>query len=88
MISAVKYLSAETQTSIHSPRESEFERCESVQEIKSRLFKKKYAIDVSKVTAKTLLKFIVEASDVFPPLKSVAAGLRLIVDRIEVRRYS
>lgn len=34
--------------------------------------------------AKLILKTIVEVSDVFPPLKSAAAGLRLIVEHVEV----
>lgn len=40
------------------------------------------------ITGKAILKTIVEVSDVFPPLKSVAAGLKVIVERTEVRRFS
>ena len=34
--------------------------------------------------AKLILKTVVEVSDVFPPLKSAAAGLKLIVEHVEV----
>lgn len=44
-------------------------------------------IDMAKSTGKLVLKAVVEVSDVFPPLKSVAAGLQLIVERIEASRY-
>ena len=41
-------------------------------------------MEFAKSAAKLVLKAVVEVSDVFPPLKSVAAGVQLIVDCIEV----
>ncbi|KAI0697478.1 hypothetical protein BC835DRAFT_768432 [Cytidiella melzeri] len=41
------------------------------------------AVDLTKITLKTLLQAVVEASDVFPPLKSVAAGLNFIVENAQ-----
>jgi hypothetical protein len=40
--------------------------------------------DWAKTTGKLVLKTVADVSDVFPPLKSVAVGLNIIVDRIEV----
>ena len=42
-------------------------------------------MDFAKSGGKLVLKMIVEISDVFPPLKSAAAGLKLIAEFFEVR---
>ena len=51
---------------------------------RSRKKRDRDAADLTKLTGKMLLKMVVEVSDVFPPLKSAAAGLRLIIERVEV----
>ena len=40
--------------------------------------------DLSMATAQTLLKLISDASDVFPPLKTVASALQFFSERVEV----
>ena len=39
----------------------------------------------AKIMGKTIIKTVQEVSDAFPPLKSVAAGVKMIVERAEVR---
>jgi hypothetical protein len=55
-------------------------------EERSKVVSRRSAMDWSKTLGRAILKTVVEVSDVFPPLKSVAAGMKVIVDRIEVRR--
>lgn len=42
------------------------------------------AIELAKATAHTLLKAVVEFSDAFPPLKTVATAIQFIVECAEV----
>ena len=50
--------------------------------------KQKRLMHATIVTAKTLLWFTIKASDALAPLKNVAASLQLIIDYIEVCRYT
>jgi hypothetical protein len=42
------------------------------------------AMDIAKSASKLVLKTVNEVSDVFPPLKSVASGLSIIFETLEV----
>ena len=50
----------------------------------SAKWNKKETVDLAKATAVTLLDAVVEFSDAFPPLKTVATALQFIVTRVEV----
>ena len=41
-------------------------------------------IELAKATAQSLLEAVVEFSDAFPPLKTAAAAVQFVVDRVEV----
>jgi hypothetical protein len=43
--------------------------------------------DLAKSAAKLLLKILKEVSESLPPLKSVAAGLNILVENAEVRSF-
>jgi hypothetical protein len=69
------------------PEPAQGKPTDSSKEASSKVESSQSAIDFAKSAAKLTLKTIKEVSDVFPPLKSVAAGLSLIVENAEVRDY-
>ena len=46
------------------------------------------ALDLAKSGTKLALKIVKEVSEALPPLKSVAAGLTVIIENAEVRDFS
>jgi hypothetical protein len=69
------------------PEPAQGKTTNSSKEAPSKVESNQSAIELAKSAAKLALKTVKEVSDVFPPLKSVAAGLSLIVENAEVRDY-